>query len=79
MVGRVDGVGCEDEVEVGTTTMMGVVCGEVGFRVRPIEGGGRDGAAGCEGRVLAHVVLQVREDGGEVGEVGVGCEEGGGG
>lgn len=47
---------------------------------RPIEQTGRDGAVGdCEGCVLRDVVLEVWEDGGEVGEVGGGCEEGGGG
>lgn len=45
----------------------------------PVERGGRDGAGGSEGCVLRDVVLEVWEDGGEVGEEGCCCEEGGGG
>ena len=73
MLGRVERVGREYEIVVERAAEDGRVA------VRPIEGAGRDGAGGREGGVFRDVGLEVWEDGGEVGEVGVGGEEGGGG
>ncbi len=85
MLRRVEGVGGEDEV-VGCVWGWGFFF--AGFKLvvvvvamlmeGPIERAGRDGAVGGgEGCVLRDVVLEVWDDGGEVGEVGGGCEEGG--
>ena len=89
MLRRVEGVGGEDEV-VECVWGWGFFSGVFRFVVvvvamlmmmlveGPIERAGRDGAVGGgEGCVLRDVVLEVRDDGGEVGEVGGGCEEGG--
>lgn len=72
MLGRVERVGREYEI-VERAAEDGRVA------VRPIEGAGRDGAGSREGGVFRDVGSEVGEDGGEVGEVGAGGEEGGGG
>ena len=81
MQGRVEGVGCEDEVELNWGRRRRIViimiitiiamAGKGVIRVRkggPIEWGGGDGAGGSkEGGVLRDVVFEVWEDGGEGG------------
>lgn len=99
MVGRVEGVGCEDEVKglrrvgfgsgiisvtVVTVTVIDVIVILVskegtGIEIRPIERGGRDGAARGQVCVIGDIAGQVWEDVGEVCEVGCGLEEGGSG
>ena len=73
----VEGVGGEDEVEFLRVCVVVIIKG-IGTRIRPVERGGRDGAARGEGCVFADVVVEVWEDGREVREVGCSREEGGG-
>lgn len=72
MLGRIERVCCENDIVVRVSE-------DIRVAVRPIEHAGCDGAGGRKGCVLMDVVLEVWEDGGEVCEVGVGGEEGGGG
>lgn len=79
VLGCVEGVGGEDDVEFAllVVVVVVVVIGKgIGCRIRPVERSGRDGAGGGEGCVYGDVVVEVWEDGREVGEVGCGREEG---
>lgn len=77
VLGCVEGVGGEDEVEFALLVVVVVMIGKgIGSRIRPVERGGRDGAGRGEGCVYGDVVVEVWEDGREVGEVGCGREEG---